>query len=596
MKFDLNEAQVQYSSVHIDDFFNFFSLRIAPLLERKGLRYEKDWVNSGQILELDENKLDQILNNLVINAIKFTPSGGKIRVFYHYDHGEFVFGVQDNGVGMSQEAQKKIFTRFWQESSSANRRFRGTGIGLNLVKNMVAAMEGTIAIDSTLGEGTCFTVKLPAKVGQAGNEGDQEAPSSMGVIEAYHKEASFSGAELESYRDSEAVEIVYNGSDEKEAKLVLVADDEPELRVFITECLQEHHRVLACQDGGMAIRLAKEYQPDLIVLDYMMPSMDGIDVVKVLKQDPDLIETPVVMLTARADNELKLRALGQGVLDFLPKPFSPVELQLRISNLLTQDGYKREVQKKSQELEATMEKLVESETKLIQNEQLAALGRMSAGLIHEINNPLNYSKTASTLLKRDIDAGKELDPEDVSDYLEDITEGVERVSEIVADLRGFATNSNMELKVVELQPVLAKSKKLLADQLSQHNIKLTLDMPTSIGVVANELKLSQIFVNMLQNSIYALADVQRDKQIRLTAYEEGERVIVKIWDNGCGIEKDKVQRIFEPFYTTRDVGQGMGLGLSIVSKTLTDFGAELTLHSELQKFTEFILSFEAKER
>src|SRR5205814_4807764 len=173
---------------------------------------------------------------------------------------------------------------------------------------------------------------------------------------------------------------------------------------------------------------------------------------------------PVVLLTARADEETKLAALSAGASDFLAKPFSTTELHVRIKNLVESHQYQQKVSKQNQVLESTIEQLKETETQLVQTEKLASLGRMSAGIIHEINNPLNFATTGLFTLRN---KGKHIAPEQREEYddiLKDIEDGVNRVKNIVSDLRMFTHPETESRDQVHLTEVLAASLRFLSNE------------------------------------------------------------------------------------------------------------------------------------
>ena len=169
----------------------------------------------------------------------------------------------------------------------------------------------------------------------------------------------------------------------------------------------------------------------------MMPEKDGLQACRELRDHPATRTTPIVMLTARADEETKIAALNVGVSDFLPKPFSSTELHVRLRNLVDSHGFQRQLGRQNARLEETIEELKRTESMLVQTEKLASLGRLSAGIIHEINNPLNFATTGLYTLRK---KGKHIAPEQQEDYaevLKDVEEGIGRVKTIVSDLRQF---------------------------------------------------------------------------------------------------------------------------------------------------------------
>src|SRR5256885_9528567 len=212
---------------------------------------------------------------------------------------------------------------------------------------------------------------------------------------------------------------------------------------FLKSQLSTHYQVLEAVDGQQAIDKAAQFLPDIILLDMMMPEKDGLQACREIRERTSTASIPVILLTARADEDTKLAALSAGASDFLPKPFSTTELHVRVKNLVDSHQYQLKLARQNTVLENTIEQLKETETQLVQTEKLASLGRMSAGIIHEINNPLNYATTGLFTLRN---KAKYLTPEQQEEYQEiltDVEDGIKRVKNIVSDLRMF-THPDME--------------------------------------------------------------------------------------------------------------------------------------------------------
>ena len=191
------------------------------------------------------------------------------------------------------------------------------------------------------------------------------------------------------------VETSRNGS----LPTILVADDEPDTLRFLKSQLSLHYNVIEAVDGQEAIEKASQFLPDIILLSMMMPEKDGLHACREIREHTSTQSIPIVLLTARAEEETKLRALEAGASDFLAKPFSRTELHVRIKNLIESHQYQRKVSNQNQVIESAIEQLKETASQLVQTEKLASLGRMSADIIHEINNPLNFATTGLFTLR-----------------------------------------------------------------------------------------------------------------------------------------------------------------------------------------------------
>lgn len=567
----------------------------------------------GNVLA-DRDKLEKILLNLVFNALKFTPSGGKVEMRAERQAAQFVLRVADTGMGISAQNLPYVFDRFWQADGSSKRKYQGVGIGLALVKELVEIQGGTVVVESQEGQGTTFTVRLPFKPGEPVQPAKPEVPASGGSAEesAVAAEQDPSGPTVTSeewlanlYRRAELfpaltpvresmrpVEVSRNGHQ----PTVLVADDEPDMLRFLKTQLSREYHVLEAVDGQQAVEKATQFLPDLILLDMMMPEKDGLQACREIREHTSTQEIPVVLLTARADEETKLAALSAGASDFLSKPFSTTELHVRIKNLVESHRNQRKVSKQKQVLEATIEQLKDTETQLVQTEKLASLGRMSAGIIHEINNPLNFAATGLFTLRKKgqfLESGQR---EEFQEVLQDVEDGIKRVKNIVSDLRMFTHPDTESRDQVEIAEVVSAALRFLSNEWKDA-VHIEQRLAEHQTVWANKNKLIHVMVNLLQNSVDALKTKSFGEDrptIWIESRVDNGRNIVICRDNGPGIEAAHLDKIFDPFFTTKDVGQGMGLGLSICYRIVQECDGRISVRTEPGKFCEFVLEFPVK--
>jgi signal transduction histidine kinase len=556
----------------------------------------------------DRDKLEKVVLNLLFNALKFTPAGGQVELRAEKRGEALVLLVADTGMGISEKNLAHVFDRFWQADGSSKRKYQGVGIGLALVKELVEIHGGQVTVQSQEGKGTTFMVTLPYQKAEPAQKPEAEAEAAPQTA----PEAATGGGSVTSeewlanlYRRAELfpaltplqeslrpVETARNGS----LPTILVADDEPDMLRFLKSQLSQHYRVLEAVDGQQAIEKASQFLPDIILLDMMMPEKDGLQACREIREHTPTQSIPVVLLTARADEETKLAALSAGASDFLTKPFSTTELHVRIKNLVESHQYQRKVSKQNQVLESTIDQLKETETQLVQTEKLASLGRLSAGIIHEINNPLNFATTGLFTLRN---KGKYLAPEQQEEYadiLKDVEEGIKRVKGIVSDLRMFSHPETESRDQVEVPDVVAAALRLLSNEWKD-KVRIEQKLAEHQTVWANRNLLIHVLLNLLQNSIYALKAKPFEKEqptIWIEGRLEREKSILVVRDNGTGIGAEHLNKIFDPFYTTKDVGEGMGLGLSMCHRIVQDCEGRISVRTEPGKFCEFTLEFPAK--
>jgi len=379
---------------------------------------------------------------------------------------------------------------------------------------------------------------------------------------------------------------------------VLIADDEPDMLRFMSSQLRSHYRIIEAPDGQKAVDLAKATPPDLVLTDMMMPGKDGLDVCRELRAESMTRFVPVVMITARADEETKLAALAAGANDFLPKPFSITELHVRVKNLLDAARFQRQLERQNVELEDAISQLRQAQDQLVVKEKQASLGVWSAGIIHEMNNPLNFARTGLYALRN---KEKHLPPDQQPDFKElvaDIEDGVKRVHLIVSDLRTYAHPGKADqIEEVLVEDVLRISLRFFSGDL-QGQVEIVKDIPEGMTVFVNRNRLVQVLGNLLQNSVDALKQKTFSGDQHPTITIDGQqcngrsKIIVR--DNGPGIREEDLGKIFDPFFTTKEVGRGMGLGLGICYRIVQGFGGGIAVRTELGKFCEFTLDLPAE--
>ena len=279
---------------------------------------------------VDAERVEQILSNLLTNAFKFTPEGGRIEVTIQKGDGTAVLSVRDTGSGISADMLPHVFERFRQAYDASTRHHVGAGIGLALARELVTLHAGSISVESTTGVGSMFTVLLPLGKDHFDADAFADAPSFETGHFPAHIEHEANG--LESERELAAPAPPSDAT-------VLVVEDHPDMRDYLCDLLAPHYHVEQAEDGQAGLetarRLAAEGRaPDLVISDVMMPRLDGVALCHTLKADPSLGHVPVVLLTARADEESRIEGLGEGADDYLAKPFSAVELLARCENLI----------------------------------------------------------------------------------------------------------------------------------------------------------------------------------------------------------------------------------------------------------------------
>ncbi|GGL62547.1 histidine kinase [Streptomyces fumigatiscleroticus] len=305
--------------------------------DRAHLAFEVDCRTLDQPVYLDRGMWEKVVLNLLGNALKFT-SEGCVRVAVRAGDGHAEVTVADTGIGIPAAEMPRLFERFHRIENARSRSIEGSGIGLALVRELVGLHGGTITADSTEGEGTRFTVRLP--FGSAHLPADAVVPATGagGVFpsaDPYVQEAVRRRPETAPRTDAATVASAGRphtaGARPAAPARVLVADDNADMRAYLTRLLRgAEYEVEAVADGRQALGAARREAPDLVVSDVMMPRLDGLSLVAALRADPRTASVPVLLLSARAGQEASVEGLGAGADDYLVKPFAAAELLARV--------------------------------------------------------------------------------------------------------------------------------------------------------------------------------------------------------------------------------------------------------------------------
>jgi signal transduction histidine kinase len=544
---------------------------IRHLAEAKTLVVDCPGTGLSLVVEANADGMEKAVLNLLMNAIKFTPPGGRITVRCESDGAKAVVEVADTGIGIGEKDLGHIFDRFRQADGSSTRRYGGAGLGLALALDIVERHGGSLSVRSKVGSGTTFRMEFPLAAVAAAEEGPAGAAADP-VREIYR------------LADRMLVEpVAVGGTVGSGEHTVLVVEDEPDMRRFLVSILERSYVVHQAADGETGLAMAMELCPDLILLDLMLPGMDGLEVCGRVKREGPTPAPKIILLTARADDQSKMDALRRGADDFLTKPFSTLEVETRIANLIEAGKLERRLGERNAELEETLDRLQSAEARLVQSEKMSALGQLAAGLLHEINNPLNYTLTALEIARESVDESNA----DLRETLDDIGEGMGRIRDIVSDLRTFAHPSSVERRdTFSLAEVFGSARRLVAHELD--GITVTSDVSSDVLACAEKTQVMHVIMNLLVNSAKAVRPVadRRKSEIKVSAKAEGGRLGVRVWDNGVGIMPDALAKVFDPFYTTRTVGDGVGLGLSICHAIVANHGGSMSAKSQCGEWTE----------
>lgn len=326
-KFDSGKLKLNVVNANLRDCITDWTNSFQQVAQSRHIHLSLDCGEGNWNVAFDPEKMERIVFNLLSNAIKFTPENGKIHVRLSQEASSFVLQVTDSGTGIKKEDVQKIFDTYYQTDSSQKQN--SSGIGLSLVKVFVELHGGTISVDSEYGKGSEFTCRFPLR------QIDNEAPvkkSQLISTETINEELASS--------DTQKIDEIINETTMENGKpILLIIDDNSDMRTYIHTILQPDYNIIEATNGKQGVALANKYLPDIVICDMMMPVMDGLECCHILKSEMRTSHIPVLMLTACSFDEQRVASYENGADGFIGKPFDSQVLCSRIHSLL--DNRKR---------------------------------------------------------------------------------------------------------------------------------------------------------------------------------------------------------------------------------------------------------------
>ncbi|MEM1108451.1 MAG: ATP-binding protein [Planctomycetota bacterium] len=416
---------------------------------------------------------------------------------------------------------------------------------------------------------------------------------------------------------------------------VLIVDDSRTARGAMARSLEDYNfEVFQLEKSTEAVAEAIERQPDVIISDVEMPELDGFDLCLALKAEPRTADIPVLFVTSSTRPEQLILGFEVGGSDFIGKDAEAMELIARVRTHLHLATLQKELKHQLAEIKAQAEvekklrsKIEEQQSQMLQNEKMASIGQLAAGVAHEINNPIGFiSSNLNTLneylddIKAVLDAYQELKDatqnggdsaeaaskveavckevdlpfliEDLDSLIAESVEGTGRVRQIVADLRDFSHVDSPDLGVEDLNVMLEKTLNV-----AHNELKYQATVKTEFGDIPEVAcfggKLTQVFLNLIVNAAQSL-DEAGTVTVRTGCSDDRQDVWVEVADTGCGIPEENLKRIFDPFFTTKDVGKGTGLGLNLAYNIVQSHDGKIDVDSVVGKGTTFRINLPAK--
>jgi signal transduction histidine kinase len=520
--------------------------------------------------EVDVEKVQRVLFNLISNAFKFTPDGGSVSVAVRQEGQHALLLVEDTGPGVPSEQREAIFERFHQANTPTTRSGAGTGLGLSIVKEFVQLHHGYVEVIEGAGGGAAFRVQLPLR-----------APEGTPVSE----EASI----VPQMADAGTLRVEYplkpgaHLSPEAAAgrPLILVAEDNADMSHHIVQTLASDYRVATARNGREALELAAEQPPDLILTDLMMPEMCGDELLERLQEDERLRQVPVILLTARADDAMKFRLLEDGAQDYIVKPFSAQELRARVRNQITtkkaRDTLQGELASGEQDVARLATEVTLRARELASARDAAesanrAKDQFLAVLSHELRTPL----TPALITAQRLASQPDISPEELRRAVDVIRRNIELEAQLIDDLLDVTRIGRGKLQLhladVDVHEAIHNALEMCQSEVSKQGSKVALELTAARHYVRGDAsRILQIVWNLLLNAVKFTPGGGR---IVIRSFNgDSGKLVLEVSDNGIGIAAEMLPRIFQPFEQGEESRKGayggLGLGLAVV-KGLVD--------------------------
>jgi signal transduction histidine kinase len=608
-KLDAGKLVPHYSSTCLAQLVRGTMAQFDSLMRERDVQLELD-VPKTLSAEVDEDKLRRVCLNLLSNALKFTPPGGTIVVQLRATESPrgtmAVLRVSDSGPGVLPRDREHIFERFAQGTSGAERRAGGTGLGLAIVRELVELHGGSVMVGEAALGGAMFEARIPLKAPPA----SLLKPSVPELPEQPEENVATDALARVGAGSRDGLAPGKTSASGRPQATVLLAEDNEDMRRLLGDILRPRYRVVEARDGAEALERIRAEPPDLVISDVMMPRMSGDELVLRVRRLPALDSMPILLLTAKADEELRARVLRAGAQDYLLKPFEREELLARVSNLIgvrrTHALLQSEVEAQQSDVEALSREVIRQKRKLeealtiTQHAREAAefANRQKSDFLSLVSHELRTPLTAIRLQVERLSRGRagELAPGQ-AEIVVKIERSSARLLSMVESLLQFARLEQGRIEVTSEALDLLELARDVVDELSpraeEKGLVLRLDATLESAPLTSDPQLVRlIMINLCDNAIkYTQTGTVRVALTRL----EGGVMRLTVSDTGPGIAQNAHERVFMPFEQLEHVrhkqGAGVGLGLALVKRVADALRAEVALDSAEGSGSAFSVTF-----
>jgi signal transduction histidine kinase len=536
-KIDAGKLQIARAPVDIVELARSVETRFAGAAAQRsiGLRLAAQELAP---LSLDDAWIDTALTNLLANALRYARS--QVQIVVGESEGSVLIEVRDDGPGIAEADLGTVFDRFAQGSDLQARK-GSTGLGLAIVREAARLHGGDVSVRSELGVATAFTLTLPRVMPSSSEPQVDTATRAEDAVPLRRDRVSGPPKWA-------ADRLDWPGPGTS-APLVLLVEDDDDLREFIGDVLATTYRVRACQNGEHALGLIEHLRPDAVVSDVMMPVMDGLELCRRLRKSSHTAQLPVILLTARRDVGRVLEGFDAGADDYVTKPFQARELLARVG------------------VHVRLRRMV---SEMAHRERLASLGVLAASLAHQVRNPLAAILSGLPAVRKRL--ARAIDHRDDEVFGAMIDSG-ERIHTLINDLMDLSRVD--QEGVARLRPAQAvRACVHLIEARVQGSVQIETELDDTLELEGRPGDLSHVFLNLIDNAVRAAGGNGR---VFLRIVRRGGLALFETEDSGPGIAPEAREAVFAPFYTTRPAGEGTGLGLAIARQVVLQHGGTISV-------------------
>ncbi len=553
---------------------------IAVTLEGRDVVLRLDIPSDLPAVYADPDRLQQVLFNLLGNACKFTEHG-HIEVAAKHDGNRVLISVEDTGLGISPEAQTRIFEAFTQADGGIARRYGGTGLGLAIVKQLVEAHGGELGLQSLPGFGSTFWFSLPVSDDQSQNVPQTPLSTTLEqrlITLKTQMEAATGHESIE----AKSPEFSYHASPGTPLE-ILVVDDEPMNRQVLQELLSLNgHHVTLAPDGPAALsRIAENQVPDVMLLDVMMPGITGFEVLSTLRKRFNEAELPIILLTAKALEKDLVQGFSLGASDYILKPFVAEEVEARMTHQARLKEAMWQSKAAREEGARLRQQLLNTEDQLLHAERLASIGASTAGIAHDLSNPIHHIHTTLEWIRQRIHNVEALPslPDPAKPEIQEIYETIALADKAACTAEDLTHAIRVAVRTDDGAAGLFRVKEVIDDvlKLLHHKLKfleVSCQCDEALAIRGKRSELIQLVMNLVSNAADAIGE-SSVKKLSVQLIKEHNQVKLSVEDSGPGVPEKLRPLIFDPFYTTKPSGKGTGLGLAVVRTVTKHHGGVL---------------------